>query len=111
MSEYNKAITIEIRAFGPEKEPCDIVPILDRVIDDIIERGRYVSGYSGLYRPNSFMVEIQSTCLLVAPQPSVLKHCHKLAKRFYHLILMTVLKNVHGFLLSIQKRLVRRSKR
>ena len=110
MSEYNKVITIEIHAFGLEKEPCDIVPVLLQVIDDIISRGGFVLGCSeyggGFYILDNFSVFTKSTCPLVLSQPSILKYLQeteksKLIKRIHFLTLMIFLTNLHGFLSSV----------
>lgn len=110
MSEYNKIITIEIHASGPAKEPCDIVPILLQVIDDIISRGGFVSGCSeyggGFYILDNFSVFTKSTCPLVLSQSSILRYLqqtekNKLIKPIHFLTLMTFLTNLHGFLSSV----------
>jgi hypothetical protein len=115
MSEYNKIITIEIHAFGTEKEPCDIVPIMLKITKDIIDRGGYISApcsqMIGLHVPNYFFMTLKSTCPLPISQSSILKYhqevqLSKSIKRNHLSGLTTVLTKIHGFLVSIQQRIL-----
>jgi len=113
MSEYNKIITIEMHVFGKKEEPYDIIPVLLKIIDDIISRGGYISGpceqLSGLYMlDDSFFVTTESTCPLVLSQSSILKYLQqvqksKLIRRIPFSRLMIFLINLHRFLSSIRQ--------
>lgn len=104
-------IGIEIKVYNNEEQSYDLIPVLIKIIDDMISRGGFTSCKSkngGGFCSDSIFVFTESTCPLVLSQSSILKYLQQAQKsksirRIRFLRLTIFLTNIHEFFHSVWK--------